>query len=315
MPKTERAEGHVLVVGAAGIDVKGRPDLAIEPGIITPGQIRFGLGGVARNIAENLARLEVPTVLLTAIGDDANGQIMLDKCRAAGIDMSHVARIAGERTGSYIRLSGSEHDLDLGVFDYSIIEHITPDFLRAQSTLFAEASLVVIDANLSPQALDMVFRLAETHRVPVCADPTSAALAGKLCDYLPKLYMIAPNSAETAALCGIPIPAHNAETGIRAARHLVALGVEIAIVTLAEQGLAYADSSSGGHIPAIRTHIEDTTGAGDALTAGVIFGLLNDVPLDEAMRLGVSAATLTLRSPEAVVPELTQELLYDELVI
>jgi pseudouridine kinase len=59
----------------------------------------------------------------------------------------------------------------------------------------------------------------------------------------------------------------------------------------------------------------NTTGAGDALTAGVIFGLLNGVPLDEALRLGVSAATLTLRSRESVVPELSQELLYDELVI
>ena len=317
MPTSNPAasEGHVLVIGAAGIDVKGRTDSVAQPGMILPGQIRFRLGGVARNSAENRARVEVPTVLLTNVGDDSNGQIVQEKCRAAGINMSQVLVLPGQSTGSYLRVANGYDDPGLGVFDYSIIEQITPEVLHRQTALFEEASLVVIDANLSPQAIDTVFRLAEAYSVPVCADPTSAALASKLCDYLPRLYMIDPNSAETTALCGISVPAHDAETAIRAARHLVALGVKIAIVTLADQGLAYADSASSGHIPAIHTHIEDTTGAGDALTAGVIFGLLNGVPLDEAMRLGVSAATLTLRSREAVVPELTQELLYDELVI
>ncbi len=77
-------------------------------------------------------------------------------------------------------------------------------------------------------------------------------------------------------------------------------------MTLGAQGLAYADRTGSGHVPAARTHIVDATGAGDALTAGVIFGLINNIPLDELVRLGVSAATLTLRSPESVVPELTQ---------
>jgi len=59
----------------------------------------------------------------------------------------------------------------------------------------------------------------------------------------------------------------------------------------------------------------DRTGAGDALTAGVVFGLLNDFPIDEAVRLGVSAATLTLQCKETVCPDLSLERLYDQLVI
>jgi pseudouridine kinase len=74
-------------------------------------------------------------------------------------------------------------------------------------------------------------------------------------------------------------------------------------------------SQTSGNLPAIRTEIVDPTGGGDALTAAVLFGLLNDVPLDDAIRIGVSAATLTLRYPGAVVPDLTLEKLYDELVI
>ncbi len=305
----------MLVIGSAGIDIRGRPEGELQHTTLTPGYVRFSLGGVARNIAENLARLEMPTVLLTAVGDDASGEIVLSRCSAAGIDVTHVPRMPGVQTGSTIAFMTPANDLDVGVADYSVIEHVTRDLLIGHRLLFASASMIAIDATLSAQTLATVFQLADEYDVPVSADPTSPLLAGKLCDFLPRLSMIAPNSAETSALCGLAMPAQDVESAIGAARHLVSLGVEIAIITLAEQGLAYADSSGSGHIPAIRTHVVDATGAGDALTAGVIFGLLNGVPLDEAMRLGVSAATLTLRSREAVVPELSQELLYDELVI
>jgi pseudouridine kinase len=91
------------------------------------------------------------------------------------------------------------------------------------------------------------------------------------------------------------------------------LGVDIAIITMAEFGLGYADANRSGHVPALYTEIVDPTGAGDALTAAVIFALLNDIPLDEAVRLGLSAAALTLRSPGTVAADLSIEKLYDGL--
>ncbi len=84
---------------------------------------------------------------------------------------------------------------------------------------------------------------------------------------------------------------------------------------MAEFGVCYATSETTGHIPAIRTQVADPTGAGDALTAAVIFALLNDIEIDDAARLGVSAASLTLRHPGTVLSELTLEKLYDELAL
>ena len=66
---------------------------------------------------------------------------------------------------------------------------------------------------------------------------------------------------------------------------------------------------------AIRTRITDPTGAGDAMTAAVLFALLNNIDLDDAIRLGVSAASLTLRHPGSVYPNLTLEGLYDQLLV
>jgi pseudouridine kinase len=93
------------------------------------------------------------------------------------------------------------------------------------------------------------------------------------------------------------------------------MGVQIAIVTLGATGLVYATSRESGHVPAVECEIMDLTGAGDALTAAVIFGLLNDFDIDEAVRLGTSAAALTLACRETVCPSLSLDRLYDQLVI
>jgi pseudouridine kinase len=96
-----------------------------------------------------------------------------------------------------------------------------------------------------------------------------------------------------------------------AAHRLLASGVRLAVITLAEHGLYYAAPGGSGHIPAPRVDVVDATGAGDALTAGVIYGLVNNLPVDECMRLGVSAATLTLLSSETVSPEMSLERVFE----
>ncbi|GAB4576209.1 MAG: PfkB family carbohydrate kinase [Anaerolineae bacterium] len=308
-------EGHVLVVGSAGIDVKGRPDYRLAKGSSVPGTIRSSVGGVARNIAENLARLEVPTILLSALGQDSPGQRVMAHCTEAGIDMSHVLSIPGERTGHYMAMLTVDGHLRSAISDNAVIRHVTPDYLRAHEALFRDARMVIIDANLQEDTLHALFELTRKHRVPVCADPTTPSLAGRLRPFLNQIAMITPNLKEAGVLCGKTAHSYDPETALNAAQHLLERGVRIAVVTLGVRGLAYASGPDRGLIPAIRTQVQDETGAGDALTAGIIFGLLNNVPLDEALRLGVSAASLTLRSKDTVVKELSQELLYDQLTI
>lgn len=305
----------VLVIGSAGVDVKGRPNQDLKWETSNLGQVRSTLGGTARNIAENLARLEVPTILLTAVGRDSAGRHVIRRCQAAGIDCQHVQTVAGARTGTYMALLNPEGDLITAVSDFAVMESVDSSYLLGHEALFASAAMIVLDATLSPAALETAFELAARHNVRVCVDPTSPALAVNLCPYIDRMYMVSPNAAETTALCGLADPAHDYDTAIHAARHLVALGAKVAVVTLGDKGLAYADGSSGGHLPAINTHVIDPTGAGDAFSGAVIFGLLNEVPLDEAMRLGVTAASLTLHSPHTVLPSLSQELLYDRLAI
>jgi pseudouridine kinase len=119
---------------------------------------------------------------------------------------------------------------------------------------------------------------------------------------------------EAEVLLERAIPRDDPFAAVQAAQELVSRGVKVAILSLSDFGVAYASRDQRGHIPALRTEIVDPTGAGDALTAAVLFALQNNIPLDEAVRLGVTAASLTLRSKKTVVPDLTLERLYEEMM-
>ncbi len=304
----------MLVIGASGMDIVGRPSQPINFGTSNPGALRTSEGGVARNIAENLARLGMETILMTAVGDDPQGSTILQQAEAAGVDVGPCLMLPGESTGSYLAVLDHTGNLHLALDDMRTVTRITPEHLRARKDLFQQAAMLVLDANLTPDTLKEVVRLARASGVPISADPTSRGLALRLKPHLAELFLITPNEAEAEALCPGTVPHADQERALRAARDLVASGVEVAIITMAEFGVIYATADQSGHIPALRTEIRDPTGAGDALTAAVIFALSNGIPLDEAVRLGISAAALTLRSPGTVRPDLSLELLYDQLL-
>jgi pseudouridine kinase len=310
-----RSDDPVLVIGSAGVDIVGRVKGELKRETSSPAQIRQTFGGAARNVAENLARLGQPATLLTAIGADEAGEALLAALVLAGVDVSAILRLPERQTGSYLAIVNSRGALQFALDDMHITTEISRLYLLENIELFESASMVFVDANLSKESLRTVFSLARRFQLPVCADPTSISLAVKLKPYLNRLYLVTPNHYEAEVLCDRPIGPASPERAMQAARHLVNCGVEIAIVTLAELGLCYASNELRGQISAIRNEIVDPTGAGDALTAAVMFGLLNDVPLDEAMRLGVSAAALTMGYPGAVRPDLTVEMLYNQLVI
>jgi pseudouridine kinase len=305
----------VLVIGAAVQDIVGITRGNLSPGTSSPGKIRKSFGGVARNVAENLARLGQPVILLTVVGQDETGESILEYLGSAGVDVSFVMRHTKISTGTYLALVDEKGWLQYAMADVRILSALTPAYLDLHSDLFSKASLVFIDANLNKDVIRKIFTLARAAKVPICADPTSILLADRFKPYLKRIKIITPNILEAEILCGFPIDPFNRQEALDAAKCLVTSGVEISIITLAELGVCYATSETTGQVPALRTQVVDPTGGGDALTAAVIFALLNGVPLDDAIRLGISASSLTLQYSGTVVPDLSLEKLYDRLVI
>lgn len=303
----------VVVIGAASLDMKGRPDTPLVPGTSNPGSIRISPGGVGRNVAENLARLGVSTMLLSAVGDDSVGKYLLDATNAGGVDVSRLIVSSEFPSASYLAVVDDNGNPVLSIDDMHIMELVTPKHIYANRRWITGASVVVLDGNLSPASIRSAVSVAAKASVPVCVDPASVALSPRVSPHLSQLFMVVPNQAEAEALSGVPCS--DSDQATAAAQRLVSMGVNTAVITLAEKGLVYATSEETGRVPAMQVEVTDPTGGGDALTGALVFGLVNGFSVSEAVRLGVSAAALTLSSTDTVCPDLSLERLYDQLMI
>lgn len=303
----------VVVLGATCFDVKARPLAPVCPNTSSPGRILLSAGGTGRNMAENLALLGVRVALLSVVGTDPDGQRLLDRTSQAGVDVSRVIRSSEVSTGAYLAIFTEGDQKGYALDDVSQLKLATVEYVERHKTLLRTARLIVMDGNVDTETVAAVLDLVRRHEVRVCVDPVSVRRAYALRPYLSEFYMVTPNRAEAEALLDITID--DVDRALEAAGMLVARGVQVAVVTLAEQGLVYATSEARGRIPSLRCDVVDWTGAGDALSAAIVYGLLNEMPVDECMRLGIAAATLTLSSPESVNPEMSLDELYANIVV
>jgi len=304
-------EAAIVVIGAASLDIKGQLVRDFLPGTSNAASVRISAGGVARNIAENLVRLGTPALLIAAVCQDDFGRAILEQTKVAGVDVSGVMITCDQRSASYIAIIGPTQELLAGLDDSSAARAISPEWIDLFAEQIRRAPMVLLDANLTRATADYVLNMCEQAGVPVALEPVAFGLATRFQERVGRFSLVIPNALEAEALSGLPVT--DTATAIKAARRLVSLGADIAVITLAGQGAAYATTSEVGHVPAMVTDVVDPTGAGEALAAMLIYGLTNDIPIAECVRLGVIAAALTLRSPETVAPEITLEYVYAQL--
>jgi pseudouridine kinase len=301
----------IVVIGGASLDIKGRLRRPLLHGTSNAASIKISIGGVGRNIAENLARLGTSVALVAAVCADDFGRAIVAHTAAAGVDTTHVLTACDQHSASYIAILDHSGGLVAGLDDSAAARAITAGHIKAHAMMLQQADMVVADANLSTAAMDALLEICEAAQVPVAFEPVAYALAERHREQVERFFLVTPNELEAEALTGIPV--RDVQSAMAAAQKLIATGVEIVLITLAHQGIVYASSDEVGHIPSIPTEIVDPTGAGDALAATVIFGLTTGIPLAESLRLGHIAAVLTLQSPETAAPDLNLEYLYEQL--
>ena len=120
---------YVLVIGAANIDLGGTPYKPLIPNDSNPGVIKMNYGGVARNIAHNLAMLGAEVELVTAAGDDILGLEMLKKCEMTGIDTSLSVIVPGGSSSVYLFINDEKGEMELALSHVDIVNHITPEYI------------------------------------------------------------------------------------------------------------------------------------------------------------------------------------------
>jgi len=310
-----RQENAVVVIGGANIDIKVRSTAPIRRRTSNPGRSDTTSGGVGRNIAENLARLGTPTYLIAAVGRDAAGERLLGDTQAAGVRVDHVHR-SGHPTGTYTAVLDADGDLVVAVADMAATDALGPEELRHARELIGHASMLVLDGNLSPEALAYALDIARGHDVPVLVEPVSvpkAALLAPLLAHGWPIFAVTPNLDELKALVAGPVGAGD-DGLIRAADSLHERGVRHVWVRLGERG-SLLSTRGEGHtfLAAPPAEVRDVTGAGDAMLAAFAHALLTGSEPVEAARYGHAAAALTVAAAATVRPDLTSRLIEDAL--
>ena len=272
-------------IGAAHLDRIARAHGAVTLGSSNPATVATAPGGVARNVAETLARLGSSVALVSRISDDEAGRIVLAATRDAGVDVSAVEIVADAPTAGYTALLDPAGGLVVAFADMAIYDGF--DGERAAAAASA-ASHWFVDANLPEPAGTFL-----------AADAVSVAKSGRLRPILPAIDLLFVNRDEARALTGIDDP-------VEAAARLHVIGVGAIVLTLGPGGALVADGNGYEPLAASPAEIRDVTGAGDALIGATLDGLGRRLPLVAAVRLGLVAAAVTVGYEGAVRPDLRQ---------
>jgi pseudouridine kinase len=294
---------YVALAGGANIDIHGRASRPMRAQDSNPGEIHIAAGGVVRNVAENLARLGTDARLISVVGDDQHGQMLLRLSREAGIDVHAVQEIPFATTSTYLAVLDDDGDMLLAINDMQIIEQLRTDLLQPFAAMLKQASVLVVDANLPAATLDWL--LATAGSIPVFADTVSAAKAHRLQPCLPHIHTLKTGALEIEALTG-----HKAGTQAqlgKAAAALHAAGVRRVFVTRGNKGVFYSDGNEQGAraVHLATPDIRNASGAGDAFLAGLAYSWLQDWDLQTTLCFAQAAADITLTHPGTNHPELS----------
>jgi pseudouridine kinase len=290
-------QGFVLAIGGANMDITGSTPHAVVAHDSTPGQIRCAPGGVARNVAENLARLGHDVRLISAVGNDLFGNRLLESTRRAGVDVRGCLVLDDAVTSTYLSVHGPDGDMALAINDMDILAQITPERLEPGAARVRHARAVLVDCNLSEPALAWIFGHAQADTV--FAESVSAYKCRRLLPWLGRVHTLKANRLEAQALTGLPVDDDAALE--RAARWLHAQGVQRVVLSLGARGLYWSerDGPCGWQAAVPVAAVVNATGAGDALMAGLLHGYLQDQAFAASVGFAAACAAMTLDAPQA----------------
>ena len=273
---------RVCVIGGANADIIATSFKAFVPGDSNPGTVRLTAGGVGRNIAHNLALLGDEVVFLTVFGGDDFGRFTAESCRKAHIDISLCDYAAPGARSCFLSINDCNGEMVGGVADMVAAEGITPEWLASKMGKLGEVDVYVADANIPVETLAYLIDHADK---PLYVDAVSGAKAVKV-----KAAMAMSEKKHFFTLkC----------TRIESAVLSDLQGVDRRYVSLGADGLEAVEGDTKRHYSALPCRVVNTTGAGDALMAGIIHAG-PEATIAEAAHIGLLCAKNNIESPDTV---------------
>jgi pseudouridine kinase len=329
---------QVVCAGGAVLDRKFHLVAASVAGTSNPAGVSTSAGGVARNVAENLAGLLAGSgfrvELVSAVGDDEAGATLLAQLSERGVGVRHVRVRPGEATAQYIAVLEPGGELTIGIAAMAVLDRVD---VAALDAAWPVAGRLFCDTNLARPVLAHAVRRARADGTRLAVDAVSALKVVRLPADLRGIDLLSCNRDEAAAW----MSAHGRPVGgtdPQLAARLQAAGAACVLLTRGAAGVVVADREGVHELPAVRADVLDVTGAGDALVAGTLAALIladpsprpdpqpgpgpgpeSQPPADsqprpdpqpgpdsqrllEAVRAGIQLAARTVASPHSVLP-------------
>ena len=287
-----------------------------------PGRVEYCPGGVGRNIAENLHRLGTSVRLISVIGDDPGGAFIKNSSALMGLNIEHSLFLKNRDsvTSVYIALMDSSGVMKLALSDMDIMEKMTREHLESKASIISESTVVVLDTNLPQGIIEFILdRFCSSHvedRPHFFLDAVSAKKAPRAASRIGSFHTIKLGCMEASALSGVEIPGETASPVQRkkleeAAAALIAKGVGRVFITLGKEGIftasaAYSTAEQKSFFTPVRyVQPVNTSGAGDAFMAGIVYGTLQGWDDEDTVAFAAAMASITVQSRFTVSPDMS----------
>lgn len=289
---------EVVIVGAAITDLQIYPvTKSVVNTVSYPAeQMIWTVGGDTLNEATILTRLGHKVRMVSCIGDDAPGNMILEHCRENKIDTTWLKRDKNKSTAINVGLIWEDGERTFINNKSGSLWTFGPEDVDlsgvSEGKILSFAS-IFNNPQLDGQFMLTLFQRAASQGMTICADMVAAKRGETLADIQEALGLVDyffPNYDEAAKLTGKWEIDEIADV-------LLSLGVKNVVLKIGKQGCLLKNRKKRVIIPAYpEANCIDTTGAGDNFASGFICGLLEGQPLEECAQMANCVASLAIES-------------------
>lgn len=286
---------NVAVIGTIFVDYKGFSHVSYHAQGRNLGKVEIVAGGVGRNVAVNLAHLNVATWLAGTVDNDSIGREIKQKIHESGVNIACLKEVPQHGMGKWLAILDQEGNLMGSISqmpDESILQNeISPVLPK----LLPNINALVLEIDLGFPLIQEVIERANKHQCQIYALPGNLSVIGQHFDLFQFLECFVCNKIEAESLMG--------KQGLDTADQMLAAmsvfkqqhKIKNFVVTMGERGAVYLDNNgSSGHQNAIIVDVIDTSGAGDSFFSAVVAAMIYGKTLAQAVALAAKVAALVV---------------------
>ena len=298
----------IVVIGSVFVDVKGFPEDVYIPDGRNAGRVEYVHGGVARNVVEDIANIELRPAFVATVDESSMGRDVVEKLNRHKVDTEYVLT-KPDGMGTWLAVFDSTGNVAGSISQRPNLYHIYTILEQHGDAIIKDCDSIILELDVHKDAVKLVFELAEKYNKKVYALVSNMGIALERRDFLQKLDCFICNEQEAGMLFLDDYSEKEPEEMQDIlAEKIKSANIASMIVTMGGKGAVYADMNGNrGMVPAKKVVVKDTTGAGDAFCAGAMSGLTYGKTLEEAILIGTTLAASVITSSENVCPRFRPE--------